>query len=75
MGKFAALFLFLLLTTKISAQENKKISEKDTYLYERTKIEFEIVKNGKVEKGMGYFISHERFKKAVYSNRNRKTFY
>lgn len=61
MGKFAALFsfLFLLLTTKISGQENKKISDKDTYLYERTKIEFEIVKNGKVEKGMGYFISFD----------------
>lgn len=50
MKKLATLLslLLLLLITKVSAQE--KIAD------EGTKMEVEIVKNGKIERGVGYFI-------------------
>jgi archaellum component FlaF (FlaF/FlaG flagellin family) len=64
MKKFTTLFslLLLLLTTKISAQENTKLSAQDKNVNERTKIEVEILKNGKVEKGVGYLISFDILK-------------
>jgi hypothetical protein len=53
MKKITALFslLLLLFVTKVSAQE-KNVNQ-------RTKMEVKIVKNGKVEKGVGYLITFD----------------